>query len=587
MDPRPRAALAVLLLFLSTAAAAATVTGSVSSENGSRLASKVVAAYDATGTLRGTAATTSNGTYTLNLPTGSFRLLAYDPEGVYATSFFGGADSFDTTPFVTPPQLTPFEANFVLPLGGFVRGVVLAPNAPLAGAIVEAYNLSGTRRGFTTTNANGEYALVLPAGDFKIFAYDANGAFAGEFHADTRAFADAVPVRVSPPATSTIAFALERAARVSGTVSDASNGARLDDILVYAYTAGGALVARTETDATGTFRFSLGPGQYRFVAADPRLTYANAFFAASRSFERADVVTLTAGQERHDLALRSARGALVSGRVSGAPGAVVVAYNLDGTVHATTTVDARGEYRLVLAPGEYKIAAIDPTGASATQFQRGATTFAAASAIRVVGNDVLPGLDFTQTAAARFSGIVRDAATLTPLAGMTVAAYDATGALAGQTTTATNGSYTLGVSAGTYRVLVYDTRLHYATAYAVGATTYETTPPRTVAAGELAQSDLAMRRGTRVTGTVTANGAAVEGAEVVALDGSGNRVASAAVNAGAFTIVVAPGTYRFQVLDPRSRYFPSAAVTVAVGSQSPAPLAFTLTPAKKHRAVRH
>jgi large repetitive protein len=588
MSSRSRWAIALLLVFLSAAAAqAATVHGTVSSESGGRLASKVVAAYDTSGNLRGTATTTATGEYFLDVPAGSYRLLAYDNEGVYATAFYAGADSFESTPIVQVTSSVAFTANFVLPLGGTARGVVLTPNGPLAGAIVEAYNLSGTRRGFTTTNAGGEYSLVLPAGAFKLIAYDANGVFAGEFHDDARAFADAVPVSIMPQGVQAISFALERAARVTGTISDAATNIRLGGMLVYAYTAAGALVAQTQSDPSGTFRFNLGPGQYRFLAADPDLVFAPAFYATSSSFERSDVVTLTAGQERNDLRLVSARGAVISGHVTGPANAIVAAYNLDGTLHNSTTLDASGQYRFVVAPGVYKLAVIDPAGVYATEFYPDVTHFGAAREVRMGASQPFNFVNFTPARAGRFAGTVRDVATQAPLSGMTVAAYDATGALIGQTTTAANGTYSLPLAPGAYRLLVFDTRLNYAAGYANGATSFETTALVNVAADATVTADLGMRRGTRVTGTVTANGVPVDGAEVFALDAAGNRVAGAMVRAGAFTIVVAPGTYRFQVIDPRSRYFPSEAITVAVGSQSPAPIAFTVTPGRKHRAARH
>lgn len=589
MSPGARVKLVFFLLsLLALSANAAAVTGRVSSGTGAPLPGKIVVAYGANGLEVDRATTDPAGMYTLtSLAAGRYRLLAFDPLGAYATEFFAGADSFESTALVQVTDSVAFTANFTLREGGIVSGIVLTANGPLAGALVEAYNLSGTRRGWTTTNAAGEYSLVLPAGEYKVFAYDANGFYAGEFYVDTRAFSDAVPVRVTSRATVDLTFSLERAARVSGRISDAATGTRLDTISVYAYTAAGAFVAQTVSDAAGVFRFNLGPGQYRFVAADPDLLYGPAFFAKGRSFESADIVTLTAGQERSDLNIAAERGAVVTGHASGVTNGRVIAYNLDGTVHTSTNVED-GEYRFVLAPGVYKIALVDPSGVSATRFHRGATTFAAASEIRVVGGELLTGIDLATNAAGRFTGIVTDVLTQAPLSGMTVAAYDTTGVLAGQSTTSATGAYSLSVAAGTYRVLVYDPRFDYATAYANGATSYEATAPRTIASGEVVPLDLRMRRGTRVTGTVRANGVTVDGAEVFALDAAGNRVAGTITVNGAFTIPIAPGTYRFTVRDPRGRYLPLAnPVTVTVGNTPTAPLALTLTSAFRRRAARH
>ena len=96
--------------------------------------------------------------------------------------------------------------------------------------------------------------------------------------------------------------------------------------------------------------------------------------------------------------------------------------------------------------------------------------------------------------------------------------------------------------------------------------------------------------GVRVRGSVTTpTGAAANGIEVFALDASGNRVAGATTHDGEFTVVVAPGTYRFVAIDPTRRYGPaemSPEVTIVQG-QTPVPIALTLQAASRRRAVRH
>lgn len=589
MSPTSRATLLSLLLcLLATAANAAIVRGTVTSAaGGSALSGMTVSAYDASGALRGTTTTDASGQYTLTLPAGSYRVLAYDNSGTYATVFYGNAESFETSAFVQATETAIVTANFALPRGGTVGGVVLASGAPLANAIVEAYNLSGTRRAFTTTNASGQYSLVLPAGDYKIFAYDANGVFAGEFAGNVRAFSDAAPVRVNPPASTDASFVLERAARVTGSVVDADTRAPLAGKLVYAYTAAGSLVATTTTDASGAFRFHIGPGQYRFVAGDPERLYAPAFYATSGSFEQSDVVTLAAGEQRSNVTLAATRGAVVSGRISGGAGLLVAAYNVDGTLHTTARANEAGEYALVVAPGEYKLALIDPAGVYATLFYPSTTSFFAAAEIAILAGQTLQAIDFTAARAGRFTGTVRDANTLQPLGGMTVAAYDATGALVAQTTTAANGTYTLAVAPGQYRVVAFDTRLDYATSYAGGAPSYEATVPLTIAADATNTADFTMRRGTRVTGyVVDPNGAGIENAEVFALDASGNRVAGARTSGGAFTFVVAPGTYNVIAIDPSHRFTRSGSMPLVVGSTSPAPVTIVLAPTVRRRSVR-
>lgn len=590
MFPRLWIPLAITLGLLTAASArGAVVQGMVTSATGARLQGKIVAAYDTGGVLRGTAQTDAAGTYVLTLPNGGYRLLAYDPAGELATAFYGGAESFETTPVVQAADGAPLQASFTLARGGRITGSVAGGSTALAGAVVEAYNLSGTRRGFTVTNAAGEYSLVLPAGDYKVFAYDAAGVYAGEFHQNVRAFADASPLHVTPPEAMTVPFALERAARASGRVLDADTHAGLASMLVYAYTAEGSFAAMTTTDASGAFHFSLGPGQYRFVAADPARTYGPAFYAGGRSFAGADVVTLSAGQPRPDLNLHAERGAQIAGHVP--PQLTVVAYNPDGTVHATAQAGANGAYVLVVAPGEYKLAAIDPSGGYAAQFFPRTADFLAAYVLALLGGQTLTGIDFDPPRAGRFTGTVRNFATGQALEGKTIVAYDASGTPVAQATSAADGTYTLAVAPGQYRLLAFDDTLQFATAYAGGAASYDTTVPLSVAADATVTADLAMRRGTRVNGTVLdADGLSLSGIDVFALDLAGNRVAAATTTAGAFSMVLLPGTYRFLAVDPAHRYFSkqyAGGATVTVGSFTPGPIAFLLDPVKRRRLVRH
>ncbi|MEK6374716.1 MAG: carboxypeptidase regulatory-like domain-containing protein [Acidobacteriota bacterium] len=582
-----RALLTVVPLLTASAAHAAAVTGTVSSAAaGFPLSGMVVAAYDPAGMLRGTASTDGTGLYVLALAPGEYRLLAYDPAGVYATSFDANAESFETSP-VRTISASGAQISFALVKGGKVTGGVRSANGTaIPGAVVEAYNLSGTRRGFAIANNSGDYSLVLPPGDYKLVAYHLAGYFAPAFHLAARSFAEATPVRVTEAAAAAVTLVLDVAAQVSGTAIDAATQQPLASMLVYAFTPAGAQVSVTTTDATGHFRFSLPGGDYRFVAADASRAYATAYYDGSRSFERSSIIVVTAGERRDDLRIALTPGARISGRVN-APNFIVTAYNLDGTLHATTTSDAAGRYTLVVAPGEYRIAASDPSLTYAALFYGGMADFRFAQTLSVTGD--VAGIDVTLPRGGRVSGTVRNSNSQV-LSGITVAAYDASGALASAAITGADGRYALVVAPGTYRLLAFDPQLAYVTSYAGGAASYETTGPLAIEADAMITADLTMRRGVRVSGTVkTDKGRLLTGVEIFALDALGNRTAGATSNDGAFTIVVPPGTYRFVAVDPYRRYAPaepSAAVDIVEG-QTPPAIALTLTAVSRRRAVHH
>lgn len=574
MSRLPSATVAAFLIsvLFALAAEAAIVRGTVSTTGNVRLPGMVVEAYDASGVLRDTDTTDATGSYTLAVPSGTYRVLAYDPQGTYATAFHpAGRDSFEQSLPVTVAEGSPADVHFQLVLGGRISGTVTAANAPLADAVVEVYNLSGTRRGFTRTNAAGQYSVVVPPGEYRVFAYDANDFYAGEFHANARAFSEAENVRVVTAGTSSAIFALEPAAHVSGVVLDAQTRQGIPGIRVYVYTAGGALVATKTTDAQGQFRFTLQSGQYRIVSGGGQ--YGPAFWVEARSFAKSDVLTLTPGADRLNVALLAERGGTIRG--SATLGAFVTAYNLDGTVHARTAADSFGEYSLTVAPGRYKLA-VEPLFRHAAQFYGGTPDFESAQVITILGGETLT-IFLDPPRAGTFTGSVRDAVTQQPLGGITVAAYDANGVRVAETTTAA-GTYTLLVAAGQYRVVAFDPRLEYAPSYS--PTTL------TIAVDQSVTVDFTMRRGTRVSGTVIlSNGGAAEGVEILAFDLAGNPVAGAMTAAdGTFTLVVVPGSYTFEARTPFTR---ATRGPIDVGGTSPAPVGFVLEGSARRRAARH
>jgi hypothetical protein len=585
----------VLVALLAGTALAGTITGTVTAgDTRQPLASMVVAAYDPSGTLRGTATTDSAGLYVLTLPAGSYRVLAYDNSGVYATVFDGGAESFETTRVTTLGATQTVHIDFALPPGGDVTGIVSSPSgAAVANGVVEVYNLSGTRRAFTTTNASGGYSVVLPPGEYKVVAYDTSGTFAASFYRDATDFAAATAVRVTArQTTSAIDFRLGVAARVVGSVIDAATQLPLPGMPVFAYSEAGVFVASTVTDASGVFRFSLPAGRYRFVAADPAHVYATGYFAGKRSFAAADVLELIAGRTLPGVQLALVRAGIAAGRVTDANGVAlagitVAAYNLDGTLQAATTSGANGAYELAIAPGEVKLAAFDPALTYAADFFSKRGSFAQADVVTIAGGQRVTGYDFILFRAGRFSGTVTDAVTLQPLAGVHVAAYDANGFLVAEAVTSANGAYAIAVRPGAYRLLAFDDQLRYVTRYAGGSRTFEGTVPRNVDAGATAALNFGLLRGVKVTGTVTDSaGRPLSGIEVAVLDAVGEHVAIAVSSGGTFGVVLPADSYRFVAHDPEGRLLDVTKNVVVAEGQFPT-VSFVLTGAGKRRAAKH
>jgi hypothetical protein len=452
-------AIVVSLCLLSANAAAGTISGTVTQiGTATPLPSMRVAAYDAAGVLQSSANSDGQGHYTLTLPVGMYRVLAFDPAGVYATTFYENAESFDTSRLIALQETQSVNAvDFALTRGGFIAGVVSAGSSPLSGITIAAYNLSGTLRGFTKTNATGAFHLVLPPGTYKVAAFDDARVYATTFHDASASFALATAVGVSAESMTTVDFHLSAGARIRGRATDAASGNALGGIVVTAYDAAGFVAGTATTAANGNYELFVPAGSYRIVFEDRTGTYASAYYADAESFETATAIGVAAGTSTVNIDAAMQRGTRLTGSVrdavSGMPLAaiVVAAYNASGTVRTLTTTAANGQYTLVVPPGSYKAGAYDTTVVYAPQFHAGQTAFAYGLTTNVAAGAVAGGIDFTLRRGGHFSGSVTDRATGAFLAGVTVGAYDLSGTLVTSVRTAADGTYRLVVAPGIYK----------------------------------------------------------------------------------------------------------------------------------------
>jgi hypothetical protein len=203
---------------------------------------------------------------------------------------------------------------------------------------------------------------------------------------------------------------------------------------------------------------------------------------------------------------------VVSGQVRTADGAAIAAAavtlaDLSGRQVAVAQTDAGGEYRLV-APGAGSYLVI----ASAAGHQPAAGVVTAAGT--AAGHDVvLPG-------GSRLAGTVRVAGSAQPVGGAIVTVADGRGEIAGVTTTADDGTFSLThLAAGHYALVVA------AAAYTPAAVQV------TVEQGTLTRQDVDLPASGRVAGTVlnaTGDGP-FPGARLSLTDQAGTEVATATV----------------------------------------------------------
>lgn len=567
MNLRP----AILILTLSSLilagnVSAATINGTVTAAGGAPLGAMTVAVYGSNGLEVGSAMSNAQGAYSLSLPAGTYRVLAFDPMGVYATNFYNGASSFETSLELTLASVTSVTVNFVMVRAGRVTGTVRAASTdePLANMTVAAYNDDGSRRGLVTTGTGGGYTLILPPGNYRLVAYDDSAEFAVQFFRSKNDFESADIVSVTSGGTvGAVDFRLPRSARASGTVVDALSGSPIGGITVSAYDSFGRVLASTTTSTQGTFTFPVPPVPFRLVAFDSAGIYASTFLGGANSFEGSGVISLAPEQHLSGLQFAMTKGGRIEGSArdtAGAPlgGITITAWNLDGSVRGFTTTAADGRYSLLLPPGSFRVSAQDDLLRFAGRFFDSDGGFEQGHPLPVISQTTTAGINFVLEVAGRMSGTAYRASDGAPIAGIVLTAWDLAGRAVSTTVSRADGTFILAVAPGSYRLVAHDPGLQYATTFYGGVKAFELSQPITVAAGQQASNLLMpMAAAGILSGRISnsTDGALIADAVIYVYDSAGTEVAiTRSDRDGKFTLPLPGGTYRIAASDEEGRF---------------------------------
>jgi hypothetical protein len=562
-----------------------------------------VVAYRADGTATVTATTNTSGAYSMtSIFGGAYFVLAYDPSGTYATSFWSDAESFETSKILQLESILTATVNFRLVRAGFAAGRVTdSTGAGLKSMTVAAYNPSGTRRGFTTTDVTGNFTLALPPGSYRIAAYDDALNYATAFFQNATSFESAAAVTIAAPATTATNFQLPLAAKLTGIVIDRVALTPISNARVTAYASDGNISARTATDTDGRYAVAVRPGGLRVVVDDPAGRYAATYVPDAESFSTEAVVAAAAGQTvtvNATLAVASHLSGRVTDAVTGSslPGITAAAYNADGTTRAFATTDSTGAYSIVVPAGDYRVGAFDAALIYLPRFYANQPSFGGATNVHAATEQAIGGFDFSLTKGARIAG--RVTASGAPLSAITIGAYDAGGRLIASTSSDATGNYVFLLPPATVKLLAFDSALQFATAYYLGATTFDATQPLSLIEGQSITADFAMTEGGRITGVaiVETTFAPLPNIDIIVYDAAFQTIAQTTTDSGgSFRVVVPPGSYLIAAADPARRYTPlfygggnGSLVTISA-RQDLGPLQFRLAAAVtplRRRAVK-
>jgi len=366
-----------------------------------------------------------------------------------------------------------------------------------------------------------------------------------------------------------VAASGQSAGHITGTITDENTGAPLAGIQVNVHQATGSWEIRGSaiTDADGSYDVGdLDPGAYRIAFSDPAGNHVTEAYDNAPYLSVGADVTVSAGQTMAGINAALSGAGHIAGKVTALgtgnplPGIQVDVCQKDGVYFCrwqpnSTVTTADGTYDLGgLLPGAYHIRFSDAAGFYYTAYYYGSPNGADAADVRVLMGQTTPHINAALLEPSRITGKVTDRISGKPLPGVVVSAFtlESWRFKEGETSTDTNGVYSIDLSPHSYQVEFNDPNGAYAPGDPVKVVVYKSRVTSGV--------DATLVPLGRITGTVTAravreslagiqvtlhqwNGAQWAETKTVTTDNAGNY------NSGGLTT----GTYRVRFSDPSRR----------------------------------
>jgi protocatechuate 3,4-dioxygenase beta subunit len=443
--------------------------------------------------------TGSNGAFTIEgVPPGDYVARTGQVSSL-ANEFYGDTYQRNLATKVTVTDgMATANIDFDLAEGGSISGTVTrqSDGQPMNGVDVFAQAVNPEASlliaGADATDSNGDYLLQgLPPGSFYVgvnFAFSSMQQYASEYYPGAYRLADALAQNMtSGLSKSNIDFSVEMGGTISGVVRRGDNLQPMEGVTVAVAPASdliaddivGALSHFPHTDENGQYAIEgLPPGPY-YVGATPEsglgMTSPAAIYAgyfAPQLYDgvydlgSAGMVTASLNAEVSDIDFDLEIGGVISGRVTRADNgqpiagvSVIAGVEFDLNAGGGDLLyfvlfdreggtDSNGDYQIVGAPpGNAIVAAFDDNDVFVTEVYDNKTGLDMATPVAVTLNGIATST-LSGTLVANNGG--------DPAAGLLVEAFEAsTMQLAGSTTSAANGSYSIpGLFPGNYQVKV-------------------------------------------------------------------------------------------------------------------------------------
>jgi protocatechuate 3,4-dioxygenase beta subunit len=407
---------------------------------------------------------------TVSNPDGSWSIDGLTPGGIIARVTWPDAHA-EWLPGVTDPAFATIFAveadaavsgvDFHDVIGGSVSGYVTRDGAPATGTQVIVRD--GLRSYVVPVQADGSYSVThIRASTYQVFAASGNrvfGVYGGHVLSDApnTSIADG-------QALTGIDIAVSLAGSISGSVTSPNGPVDGATVQVVDSTTG-QLVVSTTTNASGTFTTEyVAHGSYRVAAS---INGNTSWHGGGDSFATAATITHGASpMDTTDIGVylpstEPPQYGAISGRITrdgvAATNAYVQLWDLNGGYGGSTGIDMDGYYVFGGLPvgNTYRVMA----ASEGTSAYYGGSTLETATPVTVVAGTT-SGIDVALPPNVTLSGTVTRGGQ--PIEGASVTVYSSMFMWVANTTTAADGSYSVSVAPGSYKVQVqFETTTRY------------------------------------------------------------------------------------------------------------------------------
>jgi 5-hydroxyisourate hydrolase-like protein (transthyretin family) len=539
---------------------------------GSQPASDVhVVAYDAQGEYVNGRWTDRDGTYELSVPANaSYRLEISDPERqIFRTEYWQDQPTLATaTPIAVGAGDVP-DTDAVLARNPQIRGTVTDENLQeIEGVDIDVFRwVNGSYReiGRFQSGVDGRYrAPVEAGGKYKLRFQHSD--YRTEWFDDAVAEADAKELPVTATMTGADVRLAQRPA-ITGVVAGPSGPVQCARVTAYQEGPFGSWpeVGSTSTGADGSYALGLEPGQYR-IGFDGGQALATEYYEDSSTLASSTPVVLTTSGRRLDATLDASpviRGTVRSD-VGGTPlagihvSAAVRKDYSDGPywqTQSSAVTQGDGSYTLPVPEGTYRL---QFSGGSTYRSEYHGDTTDEELATELVVDATGATVDASLAPHPTVSGVITAAGgAALPDIQVSLATQIAPGEWRTFVTgrTALDGSYSIGVPPGTYRLRFRDDKNgRYRTEYLDNSPTKPGATLIEIAGEDVDGLDAELVAQAAVTGTVTGPGGAVAADVIVtaydlsddSIDQTGTVASTTTSATGTYSLALEDGTYRLE-----------------------------------------